>query len=100
MPLRFLLLFIAGKLKKQTAVYRIVLRDSRTPSIAKVLLGAAVFYLMLPFDFIPDFIPFLGQLDDAVILPILIGLAFVIVPQEVWRDARSNLPDNKLKQLS
>lgn len=99
MTLRFLLLLIARRLRTQIGVYKNVLKDSRTPNLAKLLLGIAVFYMMLPLDFIPDFIPLLGSLDDAFILPLLVGLAFFLVPQSVWRDARGSVKDQKVKQL-
>jgi uncharacterized membrane protein YkvA (DUF1232 family) len=34
----------------------------------KLLIGALVAYLALPFDLVPDFIPVVGQLDDAIIV--------------------------------
>jgi uncharacterized membrane protein YkvA (DUF1232 family) len=42
--------------------------DPRVPRRHKLLLGALVGYLALPFDLVPDFIPIAGQLDDAVIV--------------------------------
>jgi uncharacterized membrane protein YkvA (DUF1232 family) len=39
--------------------------DSRVPRRHKVLLGGLVAYLASPLDLIPDFIPVIGQLDDA-----------------------------------
>ena len=39
----------AGKsLRQELAVYRLVLRDRRTPRPAKLLLGAAIGYVLLP----------------------------------------------------
>jgi uncharacterized membrane protein YkvA (DUF1232 family) len=45
-----------------------LLRDPRVPRRRKLLLVATAGYLALPFDLVPDFIPVVGQLDDAIIL--------------------------------
>jgi uncharacterized membrane protein YkvA (DUF1232 family) len=44
--------------------------DPEIPTMDKVLLGAAVFYVIGPIDLIPDTIPILGQLDDLYLLAI------------------------------
>src|SRR6266542_6541041 len=48
--------------------------DRRLPPPARVALAGAVTYLWLTFDLIPDFIPGLGRLDDAVVLALGVGL--------------------------
>lgn len=79
---------IGKSLKAELTMYRLVLKDSRTPVVAKFLLGLAVGYLLLPFDIIPDFIPILGHLDDAVIVPALVVLAVKLIPTDVLEEAR------------
>jgi uncharacterized membrane protein YkvA (DUF1232 family) len=78
-------------LKQEFAVYRLVLKHPQTPFIAKVFLGLAVGYLLLPFDLIPDFIPVLGQLDDVVILPLLVYIALLFIPQGVIQSCREQV---------
>lgn len=79
------------QLKRELAVYRLVLKHPHTPWIAKLFLGLAVGYLLLPFDLIPDFIPVIGQLDDVVIVPILLYLSLLFIPQWVIQSCREQV---------
>jgi uncharacterized membrane protein YkvA (DUF1232 family) len=49
-----------------------LLADDRVPTRTKVALGGLALYLASPWDIIPDFIPGLGQLDDAIVLLIFV----------------------------
>ncbi len=84
---------IGRNLKHEIKVYQLVLKDKRTPKMAKFLLWLAVGYLLLPFDIIPDFLPVIGQLDDAIIVPALVILALKMIPKEVINDCRLRLKD-------
>ena len=84
---------ISRTLKREVRVYQLVLKDSRTPLLAKVLLGLAVGYALMPFDIIPDFIPVIGHLDDLVIIPVLVILALKLTPKEVIEECRAKIKD-------
>jgi uncharacterized membrane protein YkvA (DUF1232 family) len=45
-----------------------LLTDRRVATIDKLLVGAAIAYILTPVDLIPDFIPFLGEVDDVFLL--------------------------------
>jgi len=80
---------IAALLPNLLALFRGLLRDNRVPRRAKVLLGFAAVWIASPIDLIPEFIPFLGPLDDAVVAALV--LRYVLrktrpeVVSEHWR---------------
>ncbi len=84
-----LLTSIARQFQQELRVYRLVLKDKRTPWLAKVLLGSAIAYTLMPIDIIPDFIPIVGHLDDLVIVPALVVFGLKLIPKEVVDDARN-----------
>jgi uncharacterized membrane protein YkvA (DUF1232 family) len=45
-----------------------LLTDPRVPRTEKALVAGAIIYAIIPFDLIPDMIPFVGQLDDAYLI--------------------------------
>jgi len=62
--------------------------DPRIPWYAKAIIVLTVVYALSPIDLIPDFIPFLGYLDDLIIIPAGIALAIYLMPKEVWEEYR------------
>ena len=63
--------------------------DPRVPATERVLVAGAILYALIPFDFIPDFVPFVGQVDDAYLIALtLLRLTTVTDPSVVrqhWR---------------
>ena len=94
------LLAFVKQIKRELRVYRIVLAHEQTSWPARVVLGAAIGYLLLPFDLIPDAIPVLGQLDDLLIVPALFWIALKLIPEEVILEARkkARLEEDQLNE--
>ena len=79
------------KFKDEIQLYRNILADPRTPRMTRILLGAAVAYAVMPLDIIPDFIPVIGHLDDAIILPLLVYFALKAIPRSLLEEHRNKL---------
>lgn len=76
-------------MKTQTHALYLACRDPRCPWYARSLAIAVVAYAVSPIDLIPDPIPVIGYLDDAIIVPAGFWLALRLVPEDVMTDARS-----------
>jgi uncharacterized membrane protein YkvA (DUF1232 family) len=63
-----------------------LVRDARTPIHLKVLLAAALAYVVTPIDLIPDAIPILGQADDLTVLLLVLDLFIANAPEDVRRE--------------
>ena len=79
------------KFTNELDLYRRIVAHPRCPRITRICLGAAVAYALSPIDLIPDFIPVLGHVDDALILPLLIYIAFRSVPKELVEEVRAQI---------
>lgn len=66
-----------------------LMTDRRVPAADKALFAGAIVYALMPFDFIPDMIPFVGQVDDAYLISLallrLIRHTNADVVRENWR---------------
>ena len=79
---------LIARIKHELRVYRLIIKDDRTPRVAKFLMIAAVFYMVSPIDLIPDVIPIIGFLDDIIIVPGLVILALKLIPKQVVEECR------------
>ena len=85
---------IGGFVPDCVVLFARLLRDERLPRRHKVIVGALIPYLAMPFDLVPDFIPVAGQLDDAVIVAFVLRRVARKSPQlirEHWPGPSSSL---------
>jgi uncharacterized membrane protein YkvA (DUF1232 family) len=86
---------LAGFIPDCIVLLRRLLADERVPRRRRLVLFALVAYLALPIDLVPDFVPVLGQLDDAIVAAL--ALRYVLraggpeLLREHWPGPRSSL---------
>ena len=73
----------ATLIKRDVLVLAFAFRDPRTPWWNKLAILGLVAYGVSPIDLIPDVIPFVGLLDDAVIIPTGVMVLLRLLPREV-----------------
>ena len=78
----------ASAIKCDALAIRLAARDPRVPWGAKLLALCVAGYAFCPIDLIPDFVPVLGLVDDAVILPLGILLVVKLIPPEIMAEHR------------
>jgi uncharacterized membrane protein YkvA (DUF1232 family) len=60
-----------------------LIKDERVPVAAKLTLAGLAVYLASPVDILPDFIPFLGYLDDLLVAAVVLDGLLSSVEREV-----------------
>jgi len=105
-------LFFAGRrtaakelallLPNLVALFKGLSRDPRVPRKSKVLLVVGVVWFASPIDLIPEFVPVLGPLDDAVVAALILRHILRKAGKEIvaehWRGDPATL--NRLLRLS
>jgi uncharacterized membrane protein YkvA (DUF1232 family) len=98
-------LWMAGRLGTAVALARLIpdaaglvrglLRDPRVPRRWRWALAALLAYLVMPFDLVPDFLPVVGHVDDAVVVVVVLRgvlrAAGPAVVAEHWAGSQSVL---------
>jgi uncharacterized membrane protein YkvA (DUF1232 family) len=97
---------LVGKIAQIPSYLRLLgglITDARVSAVDKVLLGVAIAYVVMPIDLIPDFIPFVGQVDDVFILMLavrrLISNAGMRVIRDHWDGAIEDLHPRALQEV-
>jgi uncharacterized membrane protein YkvA (DUF1232 family) len=63
---------LAGFVPDCVVLFRGLIRDGQISGWRKGLVLALVAYLAMPFDLVPDFIPVVGQVDDAIAVALVL----------------------------
>jgi len=86
---------VIGQLPHYARLLAGLMMDRRVSRLDKALVAAALAYLLLPLDFIPDAIPFLGQVDDVFLvmtaLQRLVDRAGRRILRDHWTGSRADL---------
>ncbi len=64
-------------------------RDRQVPLGVRLFGIAIAAYALSPIDLIPDFIPVLGLLDDAILIPLGVWLFLKMIPETVFARHRA-----------
>ena len=83
------LLAFARGMKRDVHAAWIAARHPRTPLHARAFGLLVTAYALSPVDLIPDFIPVLGLLDDAILVPLGIWLFVRMLPAGLFDECRA-----------
>lgn len=77
-----------GKIRSTARILWLLYRHPKTPAISKILPWAALAYLILPIDLLPDPAPLLGMIDDLTIIVAFVTAAIRFIPGEVRNEVQ------------
>jgi uncharacterized membrane protein YkvA (DUF1232 family) len=97
---------LLGAVRQIPAYLRLLwglLTDERVSQLDKVFVGAAIAYVIMPFDLIPDFIPMIGEIDDIYVIMLalnrLISHAGADVIADHWEGDPEHLTPKSLEAV-
>ena len=77
---------IASLLPNLVILFKGLLRDPLVPRSSKLLIVVGIAWILSPIDLIPEFIPFIGPLDDAVIAALILRRIIRVSGRDVLTD--------------
>jgi uncharacterized membrane protein YkvA (DUF1232 family) len=91
------ILFRLGALRALFGTSRLswrLVRDPRTPLANKLFLGVAIALILSPINWIPSFIPILGQIEDLALVTLALNLFLRRVPAQLRQEHEAALSMN------
>ena len=83
---------VAGFLPNSAVLLRRLWREPQLPRRARVALGLAALWVLSLVDLVPEFLPLVGPLDDAVVVVVALRYALRTVPRAVVEAAWPGSP--------
>jgi uncharacterized membrane protein YkvA (DUF1232 family) len=80
---------LVGRIRIEAHAAWLAARDPRCPWPARAVGLLVAAYAMSPIDLIPDFIPILGLLDDAILIPAGLWLFVRLLPEGLIDEHRA-----------
>ncbi len=71
--------------------------DPRVPTFPKIIIPAAIIYVLSPIDLLPDFILGLGQLDDIAVLIFSVRFFIEMCPPDIVEEHRRAIAISKAR---
>ncbi len=75
-------------LRDTIGAFFVALKSPDVSLLSKILIVIAIAYALSPIDLIPDFIPFAGYIDDAIIVPFLVFIAIKSIPKPIYEECK------------
>lgn len=91
---------LAHRIRIEAHAVWLAVRDPRTPLHARLFGLFVAAYALSPIDLIPDFIPIIGLLDDAILVPIGVWLFEKMVPPAVLAEHRATATEAAERPVS
>ena len=82
----------------RTGIFRLIvklMRDRRVPIRAKLIIPAAIVYLVSPIDIVPDIVPISGWIDDIIVTLLAAALFLSMTPRDVLMEHLGRSPSTK-----
>ena len=89
MPVRRLHPSLLHRLRVEIHAAWLAARDPRTPWYARLFGLFLTAYALSPLDLVPDFIPVLGLVDDAIVLPLGLWAFVRMLPDGLFDECRA-----------
>lgn len=84
MWLRLITLF--NSIKEYVLIMFFAFRHPKTPRYIRRILVLVGIYVISPIDFVPDYLPIVGMVDDALAMPAVLYLLTNLLPPSVRRE--------------